>query len=127
MQKEDYFSTYGGQVLRNYKIADYLVTSTQKKDKVFIWGDGVPIYALSRRLPPTKYVADYHIKDFSSKEETLLMLGLKMPKMIVILPDSEPFPELLLFLRKNYILVDNIDSAQIWTVLSPRVRALIAT
>ena len=113
--------------MRNYKIADYLVASTKKGDRVFVWGDGVPIYALSRRLPPGKYVADYHIRDFSTKEETLIVLRSNMPEMIVVLPNSEPFPGLLFFLRKNYILVDKIDSAQIWNVLSPRVRALIAS
>ena len=127
ISKDEYFSSYGGQVLRNYKIANYLVTSTKKGDRVFVWGDGPPVYALSRRLPPGKYVADYHIRDFSTKEETLTILRSSMPEMIIVLPNSEPFPELTFFLRKNYILVDKIDSAQIWNVLSPRVRALIAS
>ena len=67
IDKSEYFSTFGGQVPRNYKIAEFIVTSTKKEDKVFIWGDASPIYALSRRFPPIKYVADYHIKDFSNK------------------------------------------------------------
>ena len=66
IDKSEYFSTFGGQVPRNYKIAEFIVTSTKKEDKVFIWGDASPIYALSRRFPPIKYVADYHIKDFSN-------------------------------------------------------------
>ncbi len=124
--REEYLATFGGNVNRNYKIANYLTASTKPTDKVFVWGDSSAIYALSRRLPPGKYVADYHIRDFSTSEETLLELSNNMPKMIVVLPDSPSYPELIFFLRDNYLLLDTIDGAQIWSLLNPSVRALIS-
>ncbi len=127
INKEQYFAAFGDKVLRNYKISDYLASSTRRSEKVFVWGDGSAIYTLSRRFPPGKYVADYHIRDFSTNLETMQNLSSDMPKIIVILPGSRPFSELIMFLRKNYILIDDIDGAQIWNVLSPRVRALIAS
>lgn len=127
ISKEEYFTSFNENVPRNYKIADYIISSTRKKEKVFIWGDGSPIYALSRRFPPGKYVANYHIIDFSSPEETLENIAHDMPKMVVVLPDAPPFPELILFLRKNYILIETIGGAQIWNALSANVRALIAS
>jgi len=122
--KDQYLSTFGGQVQRNYKIANYILSLTKPEEKVFIWGDSSPIYALSRRLPPGKYVADYHIKDFSNLVEVMNNLRNSPPVLIVILPNSNPFSDLIIFLRNNYGLVEIIDSAQIWKLLGPNLRGL---
>ena len=124
--KQNYLNTFGSQVPRNYEVAKFVVSSTDKKDKIFVWGDGVPIYALSDRLPPGKYVADYHIKDFSSNSETLEVIKKNMPELIIILPDSNPFIELDYFIKKNYGLSENIDGAQIWKLLSTSMRAIFS-
>lgn len=126
ISKDEYFSTFGGQVLRNYEIAKIIISLTNKKDKIFVWGDSSAIYALSRRLPPGKYVADYHIKDFSSKEETFKTLLENEPKLIIILPDSPNFPALTDFLKRNYIQIDFVEDVEIWKPLKPTIRALIA-
>lgn len=126
LDKNAYLSTYGDHVPRNYKIANYLASSTQKTEKVFVWGDGSSIYALSRRLPPGKYVADYHIRDFSSNKETVDTLNSDMPSYIVVLPGSKVYPELNSLIITNYMLVETIENAQIWKLLNPKVRALIA-
>jgi hypothetical protein len=112
--KDEYFTTFGGNVAKNYKIANFIVNSTYKTDKIFVWGDGQVIYALSKRLPPGKYLADYHIKDFSNKEETLDTLTQNKPKLVVVLPESDNFPALESFLRTNYFMIDEIGGGQIW-------------
>jgi hypothetical protein len=127
ISKVNYISSFGNQVLRNYKIADYIASSTKSNEKIFVWGDGSSIYALSRRLPAGKYAADYHIKDFSSNEETMRVLTDQMPSFIVVLPDSSTLTDLNDFLSRNYGLVKNINNAQIWKLLGPRIRALIAS
>lgn len=126
LDKNAYLTSYGSHIPRNYKIANYIASSTKKEEKVFIWGDGSAIYALSRRLPPGKYVADYHIKDFSTPKETIDNLNHDMPSHIIVLPDTEYFSELNSFLNANYALVETIENAQIWKLLNPNVRALIA-
>ena len=124
MTKEEYLGSFGGHIIRNYEISTFLVQSTTKSDKVFVWGgDSSMVYALSRRLPPIRYVASYHIKDFSSPEETIVALKKSPPKQIVILPDASPFPELIMFLRENYILVSTIKGAEIWNQISPEIKA----
>jgi hypothetical protein len=127
MSKEEYLNSFGAQVPRNYKIANFITTSTKPYEKVFVWGDGTPIYALSRRLPPGKYVADYHIKDFSSEAEIINGLKQDEPSLIVILPNSQPFPELEFFIKHNYGLTENVDGAEIWKLLSPQVRSLFSS
>lgn len=126
IDKQQYLETFGSQVPRNYKISEYIVSSTKPDEKIFVWGDSSPVYALSKRFPPTKYVADYHIKDFSSIEETIASLKADEPSIVVILPGSNPPDALKLFLFQNYNLVKTIDEAEIYKLLSPRVRALFS-
>lgn len=116
--KEKYLSGFNKHTQRNYQIADFLVSSSYKKDKVFVWGPDSPtIYALSRRIPPIKYVADYHVFDYSSKSEIVKMLSLNKPRFIVITPEAKPFLEVTGFLHKNYLLVNSrIDDAEIWSL-----------
>ena len=71
-------------------------------------------------------MADYHIKDFSTGEETAKVLAKDAPSFIIILPDSQPFPHLLEFLYSNYGLAETFDGAQIWKLLSPKIRSLIS-
>ena len=126
ISKDEYLASFGGNVLRNYKIADYITRLTRKEEKVFVWGDSPPVYALSRRLPPGKFVADYHMLDYSSPEETIATLKSDMPTFIVVLPNAPDFPELNFFLRSNYGQTEVIEKAVIWRLLSPGIRALIA-
>jgi hypothetical protein len=115
ISREDYFTSFSGNLVRNYKIADFLSQSANKNDRVFVWSnDSAGIYALSRRLPPTKYVADYHFLDFSTKEETINTLSANMPKFIVITPNAPEFNELTQFAKQYYLPINQIDSAQIW-------------
>ena len=126
LSRDEYINSYGSHVPTNYKIAEYLLSVTKKDEKIFVWGESSPIYALTRRLPPTKYVADYHIRDFSTPYETVTALSRKMPSFIVILPNAPIFPELETFLSRNYGLTETIDGATIWKLLGPKVRALIS-
>ena len=117
--KEEYFNGFSPNVNNSYEIADFISKSAQKDDKVFVWGnDSSAIYSLSRHLPPTKYVADYHFVDFSNKEETINMLGQTLPKFIIITQNSFPFPELNVFVNENYYIISEIGSAQIWLYLN---------
>lgn len=113
--QQQYFSTFNNEVNRNYKISEFIVNSTQPDDKVFVWGDSSAIYAISRRLPPIKYVANYHIYDFSNPDEVYRSLLTNPPKMVVVLPEAPFFPLLNSLLKENYILMStNFGGAEIW-------------
>ena len=112
--KAQYFDAFDGNVNRNYEIAKYLVASSKKNDPVFVWGDSPAVYALSHRLPPIKYVATYHINDFSSPEEVVSGLRAEPPEFVVILPNSPDFPLLHMFLDDGYFRIEKINGAQIW-------------
>jgi hypothetical protein len=113
---EEYLKSFDPMSPRNYAIAEFLASSSTKDDPIFVWGDSPAIYVLSNRLPPLKYVATYHIIDFSSQEEVFQKLEAKKPKFIIVLPDSPDFPILPALLQRNYILIEDIEGAKIWKV-----------
>ena len=116
--KSDYFRSFSPNTNRNYEIAKFLTTSSNPNDKVFVWDNDSPtIYALSRRLPPTKYVADYHVIDYSSKDALAQTLLDKKPKFIITTSNFS-FTQIQNLLRSDYLLVQQIENAQIWSRIS---------
>jgi len=116
INKTEYLSSFGSTVNRNYAIAEFLQMSTNPTDKVFMWdSDSAAVYALSRRLPPIKYVADYHVNDYSSRADVAKQLT-QNPAKIIILTSSETFPELTPLITKRYILVQQIGNANIYSL-----------
>jgi hypothetical protein len=114
VSKTEYFQSFSSTVNRNYKIADFLATVTIPTDKVFMWdSDSATVYALARRLPPIKYVADYHITDYSSLSEVAKQLTANPPKFI-ILTSGHPYPNLNTLLKKKYLLINQIENANIY-------------
>ena len=115
--KQKYFQNFNGNLNRDYQIADYIGKTTNPDDSVFVWEDSSAIYALSRRLPPLKFVAGYHIKDFATPEEITTKLLENPPKLIILLPEASNYLDLYPLLSKNYLLINEISGSQIWRKL----------
>ncbi len=113
--KSQYFNNFSKNVNRDYKISEFISQVSNKKDRVFMWdNDSATIYALSKHLPPIKYVIDYHIKDYSSLSEEAKKISENPPKFI-ILTNSDPYPDLNPLIRARYVLVNQIDDANIYS------------
>lgn len=113
--KAQYFSEFTANTNRNYQIADFLVNSSTPDDRVFIWDPDSPaIYALAKRLPPTKYVVPYHVDDYSSKEAEAQKI-IENPPKFIILTNSYPFTELGALLGNRYLLINQIGNADIYS------------
>jgi hypothetical protein len=126
ISKEEYFNQFNKNTTSNYQLAEFITSSSRPEDKIFVWGpDSSTIYALTRHLPPIKYVATYHINDFSSPEEVITQLEKNKPTFIIILPGNQALPGLLPFLYTHYLEVDSIDNIQIWKLANPVVMKLI--
>ena len=93
---------------------------TDRYDRIFVWGSTSTIYALAKRLPPIKYVADYHVKDFYSPETVLIDLAANPPKAVVVLSEADSFPQLNQFLKQNFIKIKTIQTAEIWYLQQSR-------
>jgi len=118
VSKKEYLLSFDKNVIRNYDISNFLASSMDKKEKVFIVGDSATIYALSRKLPPIKFVADYHINENSSLQNEVDILSQNLPKFIVLLPQKTNLTPLIPVIRQNYILVSEIDGVEIWKISS---------
>lgn len=113
--KAVYFNKFSNTVNRNYQIADFLATSSTKSDRVFMWDpDSAAVYSLSKRLPPIKYVVDYHINDYSSLDLEAVQIEQTLPKFI-ILTNSHPYPQLRPLIKSKYLLVNQIGDANIYS------------
>lgn len=115
INQEEYFKFFGEKTLNDYKVAHYLKKNTQEKERVFIWGDGVCIYSLARRLPPARYTVNYHIFDFNGFEETAAAIKEKQPNIIIkLLGEKRKFPQLEKILARYYIQTNTINEAEIY-------------
>jgi len=100
--KQTYFYEFNRNVDRDYELANFLVMSSEPKDRVFMWDTDSPtVYALSRKLPPIKYVAD-----------VAKLLTQDPPKFIIL--TNEPFGEISPLLLSKYLLIDQIGNANIF-------------
>ena len=115
IDKTEYFAKFSTNLETNYAVSEYVAKSTAPTDKVFVWSnDSAAIYSLSRRMPPIKYVADYHVYDYSSKALEAKKIEEGLPKFI-ILTNSYPYPELGNLIRQKYILINQIEDANIYS------------
>lgn len=112
--KEQYLAAFSPEVPLNYRIAAFISVTSQPGDKIYIAGDSPAVYALTKKLPPGKFVADYHIKDYSSGAEEAKLFGFTPPHYIILPPHTPVFPEINSLLKTNYLLITNVDGAEIW-------------
>lgn len=100
---------------RNYAIADYLNERLAETSQIYVWGSDPTVYNLTDRLPMGgKYIVSFHVHDLKKEDYVIGELKQKMPKYIVVLPGSEDFPQLNGLIGQMYILINNIEGAEIY-------------
>lgn len=115
IDKQEYFNGFNERTNRNYELAKFIQLSSLKDDRVFMWDtDSATVYSLARRLPPVKYVADYHVRDYSSADEITKELTINKPKFIILTNDYS-LPEINPLVRKSYFLIQKIGDASIFS------------
>lgn len=116
---EEYLTYFDRKTPRNYRLAQFIVTSTSPQDKIFIWGTEPELYALSRRLPPGRFVTSFHISDFGGREETISALEKNHPVYILInTQEYRSLPGLYSILQSRYIYLQNYDEIEVWKLAS---------
>jgi len=112
---EEYRRFWGEGVVRNYKVAEYIMGMTDPSEKIFVWGTEPAIYVLSDRLPVGRYTVAYHILDFDAADETIEALSKEEPRIIVMMSNEKNmFDELNWIITSEYALVKEIDEAKIY-------------
>lgn len=120
--QEEYFRSFDQKVPRTYRLAEIITARTHPNDKIFIWGTAPEVYALSRRLPPGRFITAFHIHDNQAYQETLRALEEQKPKYIIVLQNEKGgFPGFFEFLQRNYIFIENVNGAEIWRGVDPKI------
>lgn len=113
--KQAYFEYFDKRVPKIYKISIYLRENSLPSDHVLIWSNNPEIHALSRRLPPGKFVAFYHISDFDSDYSVTFSTIDNNPPAYIITNENVEIPgRLHAILQKNYIPIHEVEEFQIW-------------
>ncbi len=101
--QQEYLNYWGDRTRNNYKTAKKIKELTTRKDRIFVWGEGSCLYALSRRLPPGRYTVNYHIYDFDGYNETAQAINEQKPKLIVKMDNADKnWPKLNQIISKDY-------------------------
>lgn len=101
--KTEYLNYWGNRVEQNYQLAKIIKKTTAPKDRIFVWGEGSCVYALSNRIPPGRYTVNYHIYDFNGYQETAQAIKNNQPKLIIKMGGvNKSWPELDKILAQNY-------------------------
>lgn len=106
INKQEYLKYWGNQSEQNYQIAKLIKRNSAPDDRIFVWGEGSCVYALSERLPPGRYTVNYHINDFDGKKETMEAIKQNTPKIIVKQKrEKQTWDQLDFYLEENYRLL----------------------
>lgn len=104
--KTAYFAYFDPKTPVIYRLAEFIRSNTSEEEKIFLWIDESSLYALSRRVPATPYVAAYHIIDFNRFAQVATTLEKNPPALIIVNQEVRPFPQLFLLLARHYFQAD---------------------
>jgi hypothetical protein len=81
----EYQSFFDANTPRNYELAEFLKMNTQNGEGIFLLSDSSTIYYLTNKLPPGRYIVEYHISSYPNGiEETKSALKKIKPKYIIV-------------------------------------------
>lgn len=109
-----YFARFDPRTPRNYEIARFIKERAMSEDRLFVWGDNPELYALTKLIPATRYVASYHIRDLQAYGEVEKSLSSNPPRFIVTTSSPGDFPQLVNLLSQDYLFIEQIKDARIW-------------
>jgi len=64
----DYEAFFDKNTPRDYDIAHFIGMNVKHNESVFLWSDSAQIYALSNKLPISKYIVAYHITFYKNAD-----------------------------------------------------------
>ncbi|MBI4129839.1 hypothetical protein HY468_00835 [Candidatus Roizmanbacteria bacterium] len=104
-------SFFGQEVAVTHEVVSYLQTYTLPDERVFVWSNNTSIYALSSRMPATRYIAVYHMLERpDALGEVRATLEKQPPRIIVV---TKPVVYEWDWLSENFLMRYNLlrDSA----------------
>jgi hypothetical protein len=114
ISKEEYRNTFSS-AKRNYAVAEYLKSRMREEDQIFIWGNDMTVYNLTKKgLVGGKYMVDFHVRDWQAFDEVMDNLTQTRPEYVLVLPRSVEFVALAELLDKEYLSPVEIEGVAIY-------------
>ena len=89
----DYQAFFDRRTPRDYLLANYIKSNTNRDERVFIWGNNAQVYKLADRVPIFRYTVAYHTISFPNGiSEMESAIETVKPKYVIIMPDVPSFP-----------------------------------
>lgn len=110
----EFLNFYDPNTYSQYELANYIKLYTDSNDNIFIFGGKPGAYVLSSRTPASKFITDFHIKDFDEFQNTQSELIANLPKLIIIGHHTVNWDWLNNWLLENYQFTTQIGQFQIW-------------
>ena len=102
-----YRSFFDSTTPQDYEIARIIDSITAPNDKIFVWSDRAQIYALSKKLPPEKFITAYHILFYKGALKTTKKTFEKTNiKYIILTEDAGELGEILSKYKIQYKVGD---------------------
>lgn len=109
---KDYQEFFDNNVPKNYEIARFISMNTKKDEGVFLLSDSSTIYFLAGKLPPGRYIVEYHISFYKDGiGETKKAVETSRPKYIIGKKDN-----LLNDFIQGYSLKYNLQGLNIYEI-----------
>lgn len=99
----EYAGQFNRLVDQNLQVGQEIVNNTMPEDRIFIWGTNPMLYALTQRVPASRFTVAFHIQDLKVYDQTLLEIQRYEPAYIVVMRNEESWPEFEEYLFENYV------------------------
>lgn len=113
--KTEYLSFFNWNLPQLYNLGEKIKAYSNPNDRIFIWSDEPSLYAMSKRLPATPYLASYHIIDLNMYDKTYADLLSNRPTLIVIDSTRKFFSRLDALVKTSYVRVESVGSFSIYS------------
>lgn len=111
---DTYFSSFGDDVVRDYKVAEYLSANTYSDDTIYLTSHRPQVYALTRRLSVQVFFNETVQHTHHLYHDGVSDLASMKPKFIIIYPNRVPTNQIYSFLIKNYSYVEEVEGVSVW-------------
>lgn len=114
IQPQEYAQQFNGIIGQNQQVALEIVNNSTSEDRIFIWGTNPMLYALTQRVPASRFTVAFHIHDLKVYDETLQEIQTQQPAYIVVMRNESAWPEFEDYLSSNYILTTTTDDMMVY-------------
>jgi len=114
IQPQEYAQQFNGIIGQNQQVAEEIVSNSTPDDRIFIWGTNPMLYALTQRVPASRFTVAFHIHDLKVYDETLQEIQTQQPAYIVVMRNESAWPEFEDYLYDNYLLTTTTDDMMVY-------------